>query len=96
MSVAVMWISPEAPAPKAGSAQAARKPASGAIRFGILDNSKSNADLLLALVVEGVKAKHPAASIVTARKPSAANRAGKDVLDRLEEEADFVISAMAD
>jgi len=95
MSDSVMWIIPEAPAPQADAA-ALRQSAGGALRFGILDNSKSNADHLLALIVEGVQAKYPDATIVRTRKPSAAIGAGAEVLDRLERETDVVIAAMAD
>jgi hypothetical protein len=95
MTDSVMWIIPEAPAPQAAQATLRRR-AGGALRFGILDNSKSNADHLLALVVEGVKAKYPDATIVRTRKPSAAIGATAEVLDRLEHETDVVIAAMAD
>lgn len=95
MSESVMWIIPEAPAPAAKQAQL-RKRAGGSLRFGVLDNSKSNADHLLAMIIEGVKEKYPDATIVRTRKPSVAAGAGLEVLNQLEREADVVISAMAD
>ena len=96
MSEPVMWIIPEAPAPTPAQASL-RKTASGAgIRFGILDNSKSNADHLLAMIIDGVKEKYPQAHIVRTRKPSAAIGAGAQVLAELERVADVVIAAMAD
>lgn len=96
MGDAVMWISPEAPAPQASRAGAGRGRSHGPLRFGVLDNSKSNADQLLGLVIAAVRAQHPDAVIVQTRKPSAANRAGAELLDRLERETDVVVSAMAD
>ena len=96
MSAPVMWIIPEAPAPAGQDASTRRALREGPIRIGILDNSKSNADHLLAMIIDGVTAKYPGATVVRTRKPSAANRAGPEVLDRLEQEVDVVISAMAD
>jgi len=96
MSDASMWIIPEAPPPPAIAVENRRKPASGSLRLGILNNSKNNADHLLALIVEGVKAKLPVASVVALRKPGPAAGAVPEVLDQLAEETDCVISAMAD
>jgi len=95
MSESVMWIIPEAPAPQAKQS-GLRKRGSRTLRFGILDNSKSNADHLLGMLIDGVKAKYPDAEIVRTRKPSAAIGAGREVLDQLEKETDVVIAAMAD
>ena len=95
MTDSVMWIIPEAPAPQASQA-GVRKAAAGGLRFGILDNSKSNADQLLAMIVDGVKEKYPDATIVRTRKPSAAIGAAAEVLEQLEKETDVVIAAMAD
>jgi uncharacterized protein YhfF len=66
------------------------------LRLGILDNSKSNADHLLRMIVEGIKAQLPVSSIVSVRKPSPAAGADSKLLEQLTEEADCVISAMAD
>ena len=96
MSEPVMWIIPEAPAPTPAQASL-RKTASGAgIRFGILDNSKSNADHLLGMIIEGVRAQFPDIEVVRTRKPSAAIGATAEVLAELERETDVVIAAMAD
>jgi hypothetical protein len=95
MTDSVMWIIPEAPAPQTAQA-GVRRFAAGALRFGILDNNKSNADRLLAMIADGVKAKYPDATIVRTRKPSAAIGAAAEVLDKLEKETDVVIAAMAD
>ena len=95
MSDATMWIIPEAPA-AATRASVERKAAGAVLRLGLLDNSKSNADHLLALLVEGVQQKYPDAAIVRARKPGPAIGASAEVLAQLEREADVVIAAMAD
>jgi hypothetical protein len=96
MTDSVMWIIPEAPAPESKAAGVRKQAAGGGLRFGILDNSKSNADHLLGMIVDGVQARYPQATIVRTRKPSAAIGAGADVLAQLERETDVVIAAMAD
>lgn len=95
MSESAMWIIPEAPPPADISVTERRKVKAG-LRLGTLDNSKSNADHLLRMIIEGVKAKLPVVSVVAVRKPSAAAGADPKVLDQLAEGADCVISAMAD
>jgi hypothetical protein len=96
MTDSVMWIIPEAPAPQ-GKEAGLRKLGTGTgLRFGVLDNSKNNADHLLAMIIDGVKAKYPDIAIVRTRKPSAATGAAADVLAQLEKETDVVIAAMAD
>ncbi len=95
MSESAMWIIPEAPPPADVSVTGRRK-VEGGLRLGILDNGKSNADHLLRMIIESVKAKLPVASVVAVRKPSAAGGADAATLDKLAQEADCVISAMAD
>jgi uncharacterized protein YhfF len=90
-----MWIIPEAPAPADVEVTRGRK-VQGGLRLGILDNSKSNADHLLNMIVEGIKAHLPVSSIVSLRKPSPAAGADPKLLEQLAEDADCVISAMAD
>ncbi len=90
-----MWIIPEAPLPAETRVTGGRK-VKGGLRLGILDNSKSNADHLLQMIVEGVKAKLPVVSVMALRKPSPAAGADPMVLDQLAAGADCVISAMAD
>jgi hypothetical protein len=96
MTDSVMWIVPEAPAPAAAQSSVERKAAHARVRLGILDNSKSNADQLLAALIEGVQARYPDAVIVRTRKPSPAIGASAEVLAQLERETDVVIAAMAD
>ena len=95
MSESAMWIIPEAPVPGDVKLTQGRK-AKGGLRIGILDNSKSNADHLLGLVADGIKSQLPVTSMTVLRKPSPAAGADPKLLDQLAEEADCVISAMAD
>ncbi len=96
MGGSAMWVIPEAPAPGGAAVHGKRKAADGGLRLGILDNSKSNANYLLEMIVESVKQRLPVASLVSLRKPSPAAGADPGLLDRLAEEADCVITAMAD
>ena len=96
MSQKVRLVVPEAPSPQAVAATETRAVAKGGIRLGVLDNSKGNADHLLRMVVEGVKALLPVASVIALRKDSVSLPAPADILDRLAAESDYVISAMAD
>jgi hypothetical protein len=96
MDDATIWIIPEAPAPQTSAPAASRSATGSALRIGILDNAKSNADYLLATIVEGIKSKLPVGSVVSLRKPGPATGATAEVLDQLVREADYVVSAMAD
>jgi len=97
MGEKVLLVVPEAPAPQAAAATAEKRRISGkGVRLGILDNTKSNADHLLRMIAEGVKAQMPVASVVSVRKAAASLPADPKLLDQLAEEADLVISAMAD
>ena len=92
----VLLVVPEAPVPGAAVTPGRREAGKAGLRFGILDNSKGNADHLLKFLVEGVKSLVPVASVVSLRKGVVSLPAPKDILDRLTAEADFVVSAMAD
>jgi hypothetical protein len=96
MTDSVMWIIPEAPTPRAQESGLRKLGSGTGLRFGVLDNSKNNADHLLAMIIDGVKAKYPDIEIVRTRKPSAATGAAAEVLAQLEKETDVVIAAMAD
>ena len=96
MSAMVRLVNPEAPPPKAAAAGKQRDLKVDGIRLGVLDNSKGNADHLLKFIIEGVKSQMKVASVVSLRKPSPSVPAEKNVLDELAEQADCVISAMAD
>ena len=95
MTESAMWIIPEAPAPGEANVAQQRK-ASGGLRIGILDNAKSNADHLLGMIVERIRSELPVSSLTVLRKPGPAAGADPKLLDQLTEEADCVISAMAD
>ena len=92
----VTLVVPEAPVPDAAVTASSRKAGKGGLRLGVLDNSKGNADYLLNFIIEGVKAALPVASVVMTRKGSVSLPAPGETLDQLAQEADFVISAMAD
>ena len=92
----IFIVVPEAPMEAAVELKAGRKLGSGGIRLGVLDNSKSNADHLLDLIVEGVKKEFKVDSVVVKRKPASSRPATDELLDELAKEADLVVSAMAD
>ena len=101
MNQTVRLVIPSAPAPAQSSdvriTQRHISRISGkGIRLGVLDNSKGNADHLLKMIVEGVRAQVPLASVVFTRKPYVSMAAPPEILDKLALEADIVISAMAD
>jgi hypothetical protein len=89
-------VAPDAPMEATANLDSGRKLGAGGLRLGVLDNSKGNADHLLKLIVEGVKREFEVASVVYKRKPASSAPATAQVLDELAEEADLVISAMAD
>ena len=97
MSATITLVSPYAPPPAQAAAATAPRAKSGrGIRLGVLDNSKGNADHLLGMIVDAVRAVTPIASVVSLRKPHVAFGAPAAMLDQLAREADFVVSAMAD
>jgi len=96
MSQKVFLISPEAPLHQFAGPGEQRKIKAGAIRLGTLDNTKGNADHLLAAMVENIRKLVPVGSVVSLRKNNPSTPAPRPVLDQLFAEADFVVSAMAD
>ena len=96
MADKVLLVVPEAPAPAGEAVVKERAIDSKGIRLGVLDNSKGNADHFLKFIDDSVKDTVPAASVVSLRKASVSLPAPADILDRLAEEADVVVSAMAD
>lgn len=91
-----LLVVPEAPVQQAVASSVQRAIAVTGLRVGILDNSKSNADHLLDMLVAGLQSQMQVASVVALRKPTPSLPAEAAVLDQLAEEADVVISAMAD
>lgn len=98
MNPTVRLVIPAAPAPVQSTDQKVtqRDISKQGIRLGVLDNSKGNADHLLKMIVEGVRAQVPIASVAFARKPYVSMAAPPETLNQLAREADVVISAMAD
>jgi hypothetical protein len=89
-------VIPEAPLEDVTRLTAERKLGTQGLRLGVLDNSKANADQLLALLVAGVKNEFDVSSVVLKRKPASSRPATDQLLDELARDADVVISAMAD
>jgi len=96
MSKTDIFIIPVAPGRQLAAVARMRKAIGTGIRFGVLDNGKANADHLLSLFVEGLRAVLAVSSVISLRKRSAAAGAEDAILERLAAEADFVVSAMAD
>ena len=91
-----LCVSPEAP-PPAQAIPAASKPARvTGLRLGLLDNSKSNADHLLRFLAEAAGDSVEITALVKERKYSASRPLDDAALDKLAQETDFVLSAMAD
>jgi len=96
MAKKVLLVIPEAPAPTATARVDQRRIEKRGIRLGVLDNSKGNADYLLQFIVDELKSSVPIESMVSLRKPSVSLPAPSEILDKLADEADVVVSAMAD
>jgi hypothetical protein len=92
----IFLVAPDAPMEEVAQLKSNRTLGGSGIRLGILDNSKANADHLLNLIIEGVKKEFKVDSVVIKRKPASSRPATDQVLDELAQEADLVISAMAD
>ena len=92
----IFLVVPDAPLEEVAQVKASRTLGDRAIRLGVLDNSKGNADHLLNFIVEGVKQEFKVDSVVVKRKPASSAGATTQILDELAEEADLVVSAMAD
>ena len=92
----IFLVVPDAPLEEVAQVKASRTLGDKAIRLGVLDNSKGNADHLLNFIVEGVKQEFKVDSVVVKRKPASSAGATTQILDELAEEADLVVSAMAD
>lgn len=96
MSNTDIFIVPVAPAQQLPAQTDVRKPAGSGVRLGVLDNSKGNADHLLRILIGDLRAAMPIGTLVSLRKPNSAAAANPGLLDQLAEEADLVVSAMAD
>jgi len=92
----IFIVAPDAPMEATEHIKSGRTLGSAGIRLGVLDNSKANADHLLQLIIDGVKKEFKVDSVVIKRKPASSRPATPEMLDELAQEADLVISAMAD
>ncbi|HYH43571.1 MAG TPA: hypothetical protein VD867_16475 [Burkholderiales bacterium] len=92
----IFIVAPDAPMQETEHLKSRRTLGGAGIRLGVLDNSKANADHLLDLIIEGVKKEFKVDSVVIKRKPASSRPATPEMLDELAQEADLVISAMAD
>jgi len=91
-----LCVSPEAPPPAQAIAAATRSAAGTGLRLGLLDNSKSNADHLLRFLAQAAGESIQITTVVRERKYSASRPLEAAALDKLAQETDFVLSAMAD
>ena len=66
----IFLVAPDAPMEDVAQLKPDRRLGTGALRLGVLDNSKGNADHLLNLIVEGVKKEFRVDSVVVKRKPT--------------------------
>jgi hypothetical protein len=97
MSDELILLVPEAPAAEPEIVDRGQRKASlDALRLGLLDNSKANADHLLRMLVDHVSVGMKVASVTTLRKGSVALPASETILDQLARDSDLVLSAMAD
>ncbi|MDB5866460.1 MAG: hypothetical protein JWO70_4266 [Betaproteobacteria bacterium] len=93
----LVLLVPEAAAPEVEAAVINERGLQRAeLRLGILDNSKANADHLLRMVADQVRAAHAVKSVLTLRKSSVAMAAKPEVIEQLVNDCDLVFSAMAD
>jgi hypothetical protein len=91
-----LCVSPEAPPPAQAIPETTKRAAAAGLRLGLLDNSKSNADHLLRFLAEVAGDSVEITTVVKERKYSASRPLDAAALDKLAQETDFVLSAMAD
>lgn len=65
-------------------------------RLGLLDNSKPNARELLEEVAHALDERYELASVVVVRKPTMSVPAAEQLLERLAEECDVVLTGSGD
>ena len=91
-----LCVSPEAPPPAQAIGAPTKRAAQAGLRIGLLDNSKSNADHLLRFLADAAGESVQITAVVKERKYSASRPLEDAALDKLAQETDFVLSAMAD
>jgi hypothetical protein len=78
------------------AARAARRPLGRPAVLGLLSNTKPNADRLLRLVAEELARRLSVGRVVEVVKESSSVNARDELLDRLAEECDWVVTAVGD
>lgn len=96
MSRRLVLVVPEAPARPTSVALSRRLPTLAAVRLGVLDNTKANADALLDDLVEALRSTYGIGSVVRRRKAHPSYPAPQDMIEELSREADCVVTAMGD
>lgn len=89
-------VTPTAPVPGASAAPDRPGTTGGGLRLGVLDNSKANADRLLAGLLAGLRDEAAVDAALQLRKRNPSRGAPAEILDRLALETDLVFTAMAD
>jgi hypothetical protein len=92
----LVLISPVNEATVAESALAPRLSSLRGKRVGLLDNSKSKADKILATVAAILNARYGFTNIVRHRKPSASKPASPEAIDELASSCDLVVVGVGD
>ena len=65
-------------------------------RLGVLDNGKGNADVLLELLVDALRARYGIVPVIARRKLYPTGPAPDDAIDALAAEAECVVTAIGD
>ncbi len=89
-------IDPTVPAPPVQAAAAPRLESLEGLRIGVLWNGKVNADTLLREPANCFSKRHGCSLVSEERKHSASIIAKPQVLERLAEKSDFLITAVGD
>lgn len=97
MSVRKVWLlDPTAKPQDEVKPMAARHRELRGKRLGILDNTKSNADVLMLRMAELLQASYGVDDVVHRRKAHAAIGAGEDLLDELASKCDMLLLGSGD
>jgi hypothetical protein len=89
-------LDPTVLAPPVQAAAAPRLKSLDGLRIGVLWNGKVNADTLLRETANCFSKRHGCSLVSEERKPSASIVAKPQVLQRLAEKSDFLITAVGD
>ena len=93
----VVLVRPDAPMPgRSARSLSARVARLHGARLGILDNGKANADVLLGVLADELRARFGVRLVVARRKLYPTYAAPKELLSELARETDCVVTAIAD